>query len=447
LPNPVLALVEVEWAVEDALRFALCHSAITDEAHGSVAINDVGVARGNVVLADHGLRVAPESLGKVPRPSLFAPVATRAACADAVAQPLPARWRPTLLQPALTSLQPVTQAAPLPADASAAPAAWVLSQDLAQVRPQVELEGVLGSDVRAWGAVRNLFEAGADDENFVVEVENDGRAKLRFGDGTYGRRPRRDTAFTASYRVGNGSAGLLGADALWHVVGADVSAIIALRNPLPAAGAREPEAAESVRRRAPEAFRTQQRAVTPTDYAARTEAFGGVQRAAARMRWTGAWHTVFVTVDRTGGGELSSAGRAAVAVHLDRYRMAGHDIAFEPPVAVSLQLALHVCVADDHFRADVRQRLEALFSSRGVFAPDSFSFGQTVWLSPLLAAARGVPGVASVEARVFGRQGSSDPLPLTDGRVRLARREIARLDNNPNFPEHGKLTLALHGGK
>ena len=57
------------------------------------------------------------------------------------------------------------------------------------------------------------------------------------------------------------------------------------------------------RYRAPFAFRQQQvRAVTPEDYADRAAEFAGVQRAAGTLRWTGSWHTMFVSVDRMSGG-------------------------------------------------------------------------------------------------------------------------------------------------
>jgi len=221
----------------------------------------------------------------------------------------------------------------------------------------------------------------------------------------------------------------------------------------PVAGS-EPEDAESVRRRAPEAFRRLERAVTPADYEEVTARHTGIQRASSRMRWTGSWHSVFVTVDRIGGAPLDADLRTSLVQHVDRYRMAGHDLALRDPVYVSLELRLHVCVADGAFRADVRARLlEVLGSgvaadgSTGRFHPDRYSFGQPVYLSPLIAAAHAVPGVASVEATRFDRQGGTDPLPLQQGVLVLAPHEIARLANDPNFPEHGLLVLDLHGGQ
>ena len=120
----------------------------------------------------------------------------------------------------------------------------------------------------------------------------------------------------------------------------------------------------------------------------------------------------------------------------------------------SLELELLVCVLPGHFRSDVQAGLLAVLGSRvlpdgstGLFHADQLSFGQTVYLSQIYAAARQVTGVASVNATVFQRQGIADPQYLQDGFMRLARLEIPRLDNDANFPEHGVLRVELHGGK
>src|SRR5262249_13270121 len=158
------------------------------------------------------------------------------------------------------------------------------------------------------------------------------------------------TAFTATYRVGNGVAGNVGAESIVHIVAdaADLANITKLRNPLAAAGGVDAEDAASVRRNAPQAFRTQERAVTTSDYAAVAERNDAVQRAAATLRWTGSWHTVFVTVDPIAGTDAGKL-RGELAPVIDRYRMAGHDVDFDDPRYVSLEIGLHVCVKDDYF--------------------------------------------------------------------------------------------------
>ena len=180
-----------------------------------------------------------------------------------------------------------------------------------------------------------------------------------------------------------------------------------------------------------------------------------IQRAAATLRWTGSWHTVFVTVDRAGGLPVDAEFEPLIARHVDRYRMAGHDTEFNDPVHVSLEIDLLVCVQASHFRSDVRAGLAG--SARQPHAARRparpVPSRQPVASARPSTSARSTPprgrspGVASVQVTRFQRQGTVDPLPLSQGFMPLARLEIPRLDNDPNFPEHGVLRLTLFGGK
>ena len=458
------AITEIGWGGEDALPFALCISSVTDPAHGGVFLDQVSVARGNLVLADHGFTLAAgEGLGSVPPASLAFPAQGDGnRCQSAGPAEIPPRFNPALANAPLTLVGTVFKTALVAGAAHtdrlafdpAAPASTATVWRMEDTLPAIVLHSTLdGSPAGDWVPRRDLLNSGPEDHHFVVEIEHDGSARLRFGDDVHGRRPKPGTAFTAAYRVGNGTAGNLGADAIAHVVSGDAD-VLAVRNPLPATGGVDLEDQATVRRRAPQAFRRQERAVTAEDYAAVAQSHPGVQRAAATLRWTGSWHTVYTTVDRQGGVPLDAAFADGLAAYIEPYRMAGQDTEFNDPVYVSLEIDLLVCVRGGYFRADVRNGLLETLGSRvladgrlGFFHPDRLSFGQAVYLGQLYAAARQVAGVASVQATVFQRQGINDASYLADGFMRLARLEIPRLDNDPNFPEHGVLRLSLYGGK
>lgn len=440
-------ITEIVWADEDALPFPLCLSSISDEAHGATQLAAVSVARGNLVLADHGATLADEPLATVPAATLFS-AQHRERCERSAPTPLPPRYRPRLAS------APLTSAATLPADSAErlAPAAAFRDWDIAGAMPQVYL--TQAASPANWTLVRSLLRSAPVDTHFVAEIDDAGRASLRFGDDRYGRRPNAGSVFRATYRVGQGSAGNVGAESLVHLVCVDADAIESVRNPLAASGGRDPESHESVRRSAPQAFRTQQRAVTQDDYARVTEQFRGVQRAQARLRWTGSWHSVFVAVDRDGGRPLTDHYEQKLVQHIDRYRMAGHDLEIDEPRYVPLGIKLHVCVKPDYFRVHVKAGLLEVLGSRrlpdgrlGLFHPDNFSFGQSVFLSPIYAAAHTVPGVDSIRVTAFGPQDAPSASALADGKLELGRLQIARLDNDPNFPERGRLALELDGGK
>jgi hypothetical protein len=438
-------ITEIAWGREDALPFAICISSRTDPEHGRRFVEDVSVARGNIVLADHGLSISDEPLGTVPAATLFRPPApSEGPCARAEREPLPARFRPVLQKRPLTHVWPYDEIAA---------ASLATKRPRRGIVPAIALVSTLRGDTKTWQARSDLLNSTFDATEFVAEIESDGTVYIRFGDDDHGERPEPGGEFVANYRVGNGSAGNIGAEALVHIVSPH-SQITRVRNPLPATGGAEPESIDDARKNAPEAFRVQQRAVTAADYAEVTERNANVQRAAASFRWTGSWNTVFVTVDRLGGLGVDEPFRAEIRDHVEPFRMAGYDVDVNGPRFVSLELEMGVCVHADYFRSDVRMALEAVLGSgispdgrRGLFHPDNFSFGQTVNLSRVYAAAHSVDGVHSVHITKFQRQGLDDPIPLDEGRLRLEPLEIARLDNDRNFPEHGTLTMNLAGGK
>ena len=96
-------ITNIEWMAEDALPFPFCLSGFTDEEHGAQFRDDLSIAHGNIVLADHGLTIAAESLGEVPAPQILLPPD---AGADRCKRPPPQfalpRFRPSLQGEPLT---------------------------------------------------------------------------------------------------------------------------------------------------------------------------------------------------------------------------------------------------------------------------------------------------------------------------------------------------------
>jgi hypothetical protein len=454
-PMPV---TEIQWAADDALPFPLCVSSSFIDSKGDTrVVPDVSLAYGNVVLADHGISLSNIKLKTVPQPRLFQPPNPAAErCTPTSPTPIPARFEPTIPD------SPLTQAVPLPAASQSLSAYDLMNYDPSQAVPVIVLEGTLDGTQSKWslpmsssGPETDLLESGESDRVFVVEVESDGSASLRFGDNTNGMMPESGTSFVAQYRIGNGTAGNVGANSIVKFT-ADPTVlpyIQACTNPLPAAGGTDPETCDQIRRRAPQAFLTQERAVTPVDYQNATEMNPLVDRAAASLRWTGSWYTVFVAVEPVGAGNLTQSLKQSLETSVGAYRLAGQDLEFDSPQYVSLEINLTVCVDPNYFQLDVEQALLQVLSSgtlpngqTGLFYPDNFTFGQTVYLSPVYAAARSVPGVVTVTATVFQPQGFPTNAYLDAGEIPLGPLQVARLDNDPNYPDHGQLTLHMEGG-
>jgi predicted phage baseplate assembly protein len=337
----------------------------------------------------------------------------------------------------------------------AGPARDALQQDPAQALPVVQLRA--GANAPAWTPQRDLLGSGPADRHFVAELDDDGVLHLRFGDGVHGRVPAPAATFLADYRIGNGSAGNVGAEAINQIVfcGNAQDSVTRVSNPLPASGGTDPEPIAQVRLFAPETFRRRlQRAITADDYAALAAQLPGLQRAAASLRWTGSWYEAEVAVDPLGTEDAGERLLERVTEGIFRYRRIGHDLVVEPARYVPLLLELRICVLPHFLRGHVQAAAQDAFSSRllpdgrrGFFHPDNLTFGTAVDVSRIVALAQGIPGVQNAEVLRLERLGDGDHGELAQGYLPLGPEEIARLDGDPVFPENGQLRLQMGGGR
>lgn len=417
-------IIDIEWFTEDALPFPLCLTAKVDLPEQEAQVIEISIARGNIVLADFGLTV--ESKGLIP----------------AVVSEVN-NYRPKLADKNITFNEVYNDD-----EFKNLGAVKALKQNLNNVLPKINLF----NEEETWSPRLDLLGSDRFVNEFVCETENDGTVYLRFGDDILGKKPSAGISFKPVYRVGNGRQGNVGSDSIKRIL-TDYNDILQIRNPLPAVGGTDPETIERVKQIAPQAFRVQERAVTEEDYSEVTQRHEEVQKAAADFRWTGSWNTVFVTVDRKAGLEVDESFREEIDNHLENYRLAGYDLEINKPVFVSLEIEFEVCVKEGYFRSNIKETLLKVFSSkqladgkRGFFHPDNFTFGQPVYLSRLYKTAIDIEGIGSVVATKFQRYGKVPKNEIENGILQPSSLEIIRLDNDPSFPEHGKINFIMNGG-
>jgi hypothetical protein len=231
----------------------------------------------------------------------------------------------------------------------------------------------------------------------------------------------------------------------------------AVWQPLAARGGEEPESLAAVRSNAPSAMHAVQfRAVTEGDWERAALSLPGVAAARATLRWTGSWHTVFVAIHPEdgrnlmplpgGGAALAPGFAATIGAGLNRWRLAGRDLAVRAGQYVPLQLRIGLCLAPGHFRSGVVPAARAaLVGPEGLFALRSARFGATIHLSRIIATVAAVPGVSSCTVRAFHRFWAMPAGELADGFLRLGASELPRLDADPSRPENGVLVLDIDG--
>lgn len=500
-------IVEIEWCSEDALTFPLCISAQMPPPDCDCRAG-ISVARGNVVLVEHGTP-EHEPVGTVCVVQSQENCPTDCSPSETVI--LPAPFRTKLKQ------TPLSFREPLDACACAAP---VLIQDPRQALPRLRLTGTVqtpqGPVATRWTAVRDLLESAPSDRHFVVEIDDDGIARVRFGNGREGEMPDAGMSFAADYWVGNGPAGNVGAETLLTIAFRQLTEVggkLEARNPLAATGGTAPGSVAEARAFAPFAFRdVLERAITADDYAAiaadnarrrderstifaswapapspslsepatrdpraaldeepdeespLTECFvpfHALQGAKATLRWTGSWYEAQVGVDPAGTETADAELLAEVQAYLKPYRRIGHDLRVKQADYVPIDLALSVCMGPLTLRGDVETTLLGLLGSGvlpdgrlGFFHPDNLEFGEGVYASRIIALAQSVRGVTEVQILRLMRlhptapaASAADRETPASGVLLLAPYEIARLDNDPSQPQFGRLTLLMRGGR
>lgn len=441
--NPNVLLTSIAWNSEDALPFPLCISSVTS---AGIPISGVSVAVGNVVAADQGVWTVDESLGTVP-PAPLAPVAGVGCNCSTVPGALVPRPR---FEPVLAN-QPLTFAVAyntnVPASQMPSTSSF-LAPDTSTATPQIS---VFSDDGQSWQPTEDLLSKDGEFAGFIPEIEWHGSAHLRFGDGTYGEAVESNVAFAATYRTGNGAAGNVGREALAHVLfpGAGITGV---RNPLPAAGGVDPETMQHIVQVAPFAFQTQMRCVTAADYGTVAQTLNGVSQAQGTVRWTGSWYSAFVSIDPV--NSWTNALASQIKTGLDMLRMMGTDLVVEEAVFVGLSIGLEICIAPGFFRGDVYAALwqvlvtgDSCNRTPGMLNAANFQFGQTVYASPIIAAAQAVTGVAAVTLVTFERMDQPAPAGPPPTQLQMGSVEIPCCNNDPNHADRGLLTLTMDGGK
>ncbi len=329
-------------------------------------------------------------------------------------------------------------------------------------RPAVELT----VSRERWAQVDHLHKSYSYDLHYTAEAGEDGTVWLRFGDGAHGRDipvnldGELAVDLEVQYRIGDPTTGNLGLGTLVEIVrpppgtdeadALDVLAPVRVTNVVQATGGRRPQPLPRVKEELPWSLRhgPLARAVALDDYATAAMQVPGTARATARLAG-GLFNTVIVLVDPEGAGELPEELRQRVHSHLDKVRMTGREHVVLVAEYVPLDVELVLCPRRGGVAHLVRSRvvaeLEPGSSERpGWFHPDRLTFDSVLRLGDLLAFVQGIAGVRSVKASVFRPLGDTNGPAVRDV-IALGRTKVARLDADPDLPEHGRLRVLVSG--
>lgn len=267
----------------------------------------------------------------------------------------------------------------------------------------------VGGQAVQWSYVQFLGDYGAADPVFTTFLDSSGLTWIEFGDNVNGSIPVAGASITATYRVGQGSAGNVSAGAvgtfLTPITGVATQIVSNTYNSTAMTGGTDPESNDQIRANAPAAFTTIQRAVSLADFAAIAQNVPGITSAAAVAN-----HSTSVTLYLMGNNNqpASASQQNFVVKAFEGKTLAGVTITTASPLLVSIGVTAQIQVLPTYNNAQVEASVTSALNA--MFSNPNTSFGQLITVGGIYGTILAVPGVAyaiiSVITRV-GTQGGS----------------------------------------
>jgi len=286
-----------------------------------------------------------------------------------------------------------------------------------------------------WAEVTTFAESTPADRHFVVQRDAQGTATVVFGDGVNGMVPPQNTAATpvtinATYRVGGGPTGNLPAGTVFK---SSLSNVRGATNPQAAAGGTPTEDVNRARSLAPRLYRTQERAVTISDYTDLAAWVPGVGKARAVV---GTWNQILLSVAPSGQvADPSELLKQDLLAFFESRRMATTTLEILGPQPADIYLSADVQAAPYYLQSDVQVAVENAVSSYLDF--DSVDFGQPIYLSKIYDVVQSLPQVMSLNVTEFSRAPAMPGQPAqiaSNGLIQLADTELPRPGYRDNPP-------------
>ncbi len=256
---------------------------------------------------------------------------------------------------------------------------------------QIRVNGLL------WQEGRSFYDADAGDRRYTVRLADDGKATVRFGDGTQGERlPSGSENVEATYRIGTGAAGLVDAGQISLLMDR-VLGLKSVLNPLAPVGAEDPETLDQARGNAPVTVLTLERIVSLSDFADFARSFAGIAKAAATWLWDGERRLVHLTIAGENGTLLDAASKPYqnLLTAMDQARDPNQPVRVGNYRPVACTVAAKLYVAADQLLDAVQAAARAALLERFAFAARDLAQGITS--SEAIALLQGVPGVVWVD--------------------------------------------------
>jgi uncharacterized phage protein gp47/JayE len=285
----------------------------------------------------------------------------------------------------------------------------------------------LGQTRDEWTLRESLAFSREGQKDFTMEIDEEDRAAIIFGDGVLGAIPAPGATIKASYRVGGGSQGNVAPGTIQTIIDAPQLALLGaqIRNPSSATGGAERESIEHAVSHAPQVFRSRKRAVTARDYEALALDFKGVGKVLAEGT---SWNVVTLFIAPAGGGHVSDVLQANLLAYFEDKRPISTIIEIEDVDYVPIYVTAVVGVKSYYRREDVKENVQQAVNK--LLAFENVGFQQTVYLSKFYEAIEALDGVDFVNISEFRRQNQPSGSVVPSGKIELSSHEIPTMPND-----------------
>ncbi len=248
-----------------------------------------------------------------------------------------------------------------------------------------------------WQEVSSFYPLTAQDQSYIIRIEDDGTTSVTFGDGIQGSRlPTGEENITATYRSGIGLDGNVGVDRL-SLLKTRPLGIIEVTNPIPATGAAAPESLEEARLAAPSTVRTLDRIVSLQDFEDFVRGFAGIGKAQAVELWHEETQLVHITIASAKGAEVLQESNLytnlIAAIDLARDPLQKVQVDSYDRLLFNLEARL---LLDPRYQTEaIKDKVIAALNSTFTF--ERRQFGQAVTASEVVAVIQNIAGIVAVD--------------------------------------------------
>lgn len=265
-----------------------------------------------------------------------------------------------------------------------------------------------------WHPVHDLLSAGPNDPVFVVDDDDTGQVKLRFGDGIQGKRPSAGFVYRARIReatrsnasVGPGTLGVLGASKTQ--LDLFVGLVSNLTNYIPSRVALRGENKDAIRTNAPLSVPENEVAATLDDFTRLAQSIDGVKQAISIASNTPPWPKIQVSVLAETTHLASKTLLRRVQSSLDGVRLAGRQVLVSGPALIPVCIEMTIQAAEGAIAQDIAARIDTAIgrsdhSGTGLFSLESMAFERAIEATTILSTIQPLTGVADVTLTSFHR--------------------------------------------